>query len=290
MALPLELHPQKPGDAWRLAAGRAEQAADHGGFHRIAARPACRGLPRDLPARACSLRDLIKCNFELDIEDPALKGKWERIVNWYLGHTLRCKRLTKGGNYIFSGGEELWIPTIEAIEIDLSTEPRVIVRRTERKIQKDMTLDDYPVPADPGDRGYKGAQPILDAILGRTPRGSQALAGRSDESVVFENQGEVKQEYILIGCRVLQDVIELPASVNLPGGSIGDKIIRAPGGSISLPGGQLIRTTRLFSYGPGAANQQVVVTITKTYKDQEGRTTKVEDFRNLEPQPANYTF
>src|SRR6266536_2823791 len=53
----------------------------------------------------CTFDALMRCNFELDINQPSLKGKWEWVVNYYLQTKLSCSRLTPGGNYKFSGGE-----------------------------------------------------------------------------------------------------------------------------------------------------------------------------------------
>ncbi len=58
----------------------------------------------------CSFKELIQFNFGLDIEDPALKRKWPKIINYYLRTKLRCTRLTPGGNYRFSGSETLYLP------------------------------------------------------------------------------------------------------------------------------------------------------------------------------------
>jgi hypothetical protein len=58
----------------------------------------------------CSFADLMKLNFDIDISKPSLKGKWEKIVNFYLRTKLGCSKLTPGGNYKFSGGETIFIP------------------------------------------------------------------------------------------------------------------------------------------------------------------------------------
>src|SRR5262245_62148750 len=61
----------------------------------------------------CTFADLMACNFELDINDPALKGKWQKVVNYYIRTKLGAteQQLTPGGNYKLKGGETLYVPT-----------------------------------------------------------------------------------------------------------------------------------------------------------------------------------
>ena len=53
-----------------------------------------------------SLRDLLLLNFRVDMET---ERDWAFHVNWYLREKLRCTRLTAGGNYMFSGGETIYV-------------------------------------------------------------------------------------------------------------------------------------------------------------------------------------
>lgn len=76
----------------------------------------------------CDFAGLMKLNFELDIGNPAMKGKWPKIVNYYLRTKLGCSNLTPGGNYKFSGGETIYVPSsgvIDAGEIVIIGAPPV---------------------------------------------------------------------------------------------------------------------------------------------------------------------
>jgi hypothetical protein len=177
----------------------------------------------------------------------------------------------------------------------VATESRVHIRRTTRKIQEEVTLDNIPQPADPGDRANRGGQVIVDSILGRTPGRSSGLVNPTlagpDEQLESQNKVEVPRGYILAACLVLEEIESLPGGVvDVSGKSIGEKIARLPGGSVTLPGGRMIRKTRIFSYGPGRPDQPVVVTTRRTYKDEKGNVVKREDLRSSEPQPTNYNF
>src|ERR1041385_9304204 len=50
--------------------------------------------------------DLMLFNFGLKRSEPYYFEK----INWYLKNKLGCTKKTKDGNYIFSGGETIYIP------------------------------------------------------------------------------------------------------------------------------------------------------------------------------------
>lgn len=53
--------------------------------------------------------ELVKLNF--GVTPTGANDEWARIINWYLKNKLNCTRLTPAGNFIFSGGETIYIPT-----------------------------------------------------------------------------------------------------------------------------------------------------------------------------------
>jgi hypothetical protein len=53
-----------------------------------------------------AFEDLIEFNYSLTKPDRRYFEK----INWYLKHKLKCKNTTAGGNFIFTGGEIIYIP------------------------------------------------------------------------------------------------------------------------------------------------------------------------------------
>jgi hypothetical protein len=109
---------------------------------------------------------LVKLNFDVTPEKGT--DSWARIINWYLKNKLNCTKLTPGGNFIFSGGETIYLPTKPAPPVQprpLPTEKRTsyLVSTTIVHKYREPSYPDDPKPIFP----ILG-QELRDAILRRS--------------------------------------------------------------------------------------------------------------------------
>ncbi|MCC6368632.1 MAG: hypothetical protein IT165_34335 [Bryobacterales bacterium] len=213
----------------------------------------------------CSFAALIRCNFEIDIDQPNLKGKWEWVVNYYLQTKLKCTRLTAGGNYMFSGGETIYIPTQSPVPAQPAPAPTV-QRISLRRSILDKTLTKHFVDildgGDPRDRAAEKFHDISWKMVYRdydpqtgmympSPKNSQstpdALLVNPRERVISEQTIQTEKSNVLLRV-IVHTMVEYVAPSILPD----------PGLNFQL-GGEIWHRRREFFYGPGDPNQQVTV-------------------------------
>ncbi|MCC6394562.1 MAG: hypothetical protein IT167_28460 [Bryobacterales bacterium] len=211
----------------------------------------------------CSFAALIRCNFEIDIEQPSLKGKWEWVVNYYLQTKLKCTRLTAGGNYMFSGGETIYVPTKPPGPAQPPAAPtvqRISLRRSvlHKIVKKHWSDGDSGSPMErAADKFhdiswrmvYRGYDPETGMYMPE-PKNKQstpdALANPG-EQVISEQTIQTEQSNVLLRV-IVYTMVE----------HTGPSVIPDPGGYLNL-GGQIWHRRREYFYGPGDPNQQVTV-------------------------------
>ncbi|MCC6341250.1 MAG: hypothetical protein IT166_03570 [Bryobacterales bacterium] len=239
----------------------------------------------------CSFAALIRYNFEIDITQPALKGKWEWVVNYYLQTKLKCTRLTAGGNYMFSGGETIYLPSqapVPAQPPPAPTVQRIGLRRSIlRKIVRKHWSD--------GDSGspmeraadklhdiswkmvYRGYDPETGMYVGE-PKSEQSIPGalaNPAEQIIAEQTIQTETSHVLLRVVVHTMVEYTPPS-----------LIPDAGGYLSL-GGQTFHRRREFFYGPGNPDQQVTVVQHVLWKKFGGTVESKPPVVTHIPQPGN---
>jgi hypothetical protein len=222
----------------------------------------------------CAFSDLMKCNFQIDINQANLKGKWEWVVNYYLHTKLHCSRLTAGGNYLFSGGEVIYIPTIAAIDIDLTEKVnRIGVRRTTLDKTVTKSIFDFDGGGTPMERAaekwfdiswgmtYKGYDPNTGMYMGskKADPSTDRLLFNPKEQKVSDQPKETDKSDVLV-------LVNIHTLVEY----VGPK--RPDSGLNVNTGGEIWHRRREFVYGPGRPDQQVKVVQDFTIKKADGST------------------
>ena len=87
-----------------------------------------------------SFADLVEFNFNLKSGEP----KYFEKINWYLKYKLRCSKTTAKGNFMFAGGETVYIPPRS---IGFPDQPIVAAKP---KPAKDIVWQRVGTPAAPG--------------------------------------------------------------------------------------------------------------------------------------------
>lgn len=119
---------------------------------------------------------LVEFNFGLHQGEPRYFEK----INWFLKYKLNCKKKTEQGNFIFSGGEVIYVPAATVIFDDAP--PIIVARRTAgimRWVQfsrgsVDINNPNYMIPGI--DRTSESIKSALPGLSGRRDRGYQAGA------------------------------------------------------------------------------------------------------------------
>ena len=223
--------------------------------------------------------DLMAFNFGLSRDEP----KYFEKINWYLKHKLGCRKTTPQGNFIFSGGETIYIPPRgqvfdEVSVVGTAKERRVSLRRTTKDERTGAHWTDFLQGTEPGSRSADKGWKMFYGPKGSDASNAAKAIADSTENVLFQQDIEVPKAHVLL--RVAVDTL-----LDFKGLAISP----TPGETVKLAG-NLTTRRREFFYGPGEPDQPVTIFETIRATNSDGSTRVVRTVTRHEPQPKNYNY